>query len=360
VLEAVRRVAASQHFILGEEVRELEEEMASYCGTRHAIGCASGSDALLLALMALGIGAGDEVLTVPFTFFATAGSIARLGARPVFADIREDTFNLDPEKAEAALAAHPRIRAVIPVHLFGACADMDAIHAAAGARHVPVIEDAAQAIGAEYNGRRAGGMGTIGCFSFFPTKNLGAYGDGGMLTTNDAELARKLAALRVHGEKTRYYHQWVGINSRLDALQAAVLRVKLRHLDGWSQRRGHNAGRYGELLAGLESEVVPPAVAPHTSRHVWNQFTIRCRRRDELQAWLAESGVGTAIYYPLPLHLQECFGYLGYREGDFPVSEKVARECLSLPVYPELAAEDLEYVADAIRLFRNKERESIV
>jgi dTDP-4-amino-4,6-dideoxygalactose transaminase len=354
VLETLRRVAASQQFILGEEVRKLEEEVAAYCGARHAIGCASGSEALLLSLMALGVGPGDEVLTTPFTFFATAGSISHLGARPVFADIREDTFNLDARTVEKALAGNPKIRAVIPVHLFGACADMDAISEVAKAYGVAVIEDAAQAIGAEDKGRRAGGIGLMGCLSFFPTKNLGGYGDGGMVTTNDPALAEKLAALRVHGSKVRYYHEWVGINSRLDALQAAVLRVKLPYLDAWTKRRQQNAALYGELLAGMEPNVVLPVVARHTTRHVWNQFTIRCQKRDALRAWLAERGIGSEIYYPLPLHMQQCFSDLGYKQGDFPVSEKVAEECLSLPIYPELSEEDLRYVAAAIRSFPNE------
>ena len=354
MLEAVHRVIDSQRFILGEEVSMLEEEIAAYCGVRRAVGCASGSDALLLALMALGVGQGDEVLTVPFTFFATAGAIVRLGAKPVFVDILPDTFNMDAAQVENALERHDRIRAIIPVHLFGACADMDPILESGKAHGVPVVEDAAQAIGAEYRGRRAGSLGSIGCFSFFPTKNLGGYGDGGMLTTNDAALADRLTALRNHGSQRRYFYQWVGVNSRLDALQAAVLRLKLRRLDDWTRARQQNAALYKTRLAGMDPNVVTPMAAEHSTRHVWNQFTIRCRRRDELLEYLREQGVGTEIYYPLPLHLQECFQYLGYREGDFPVSEKVAAECLSLPVYAELPAADLEYVCERVKYFYEK------
>ena len=344
VMRAVEAVFESQYFILGPEVAAFEEEVARYVGARHAIGCASGTDALLLSLMALGVGPGDEVITTPFTFFATAGSIARLGARPVFVDIEEDTFNIDPDKIAPAIT--DKTKAIIPVHLFGQCADMDKIARAAG--DIPIIEDAAQALSAEYKGKKAGVLGTMACFSFFPSKNLGGAGDGGMITTNDDDLAAKLRMLRVHGAHEKYYHDVVGINSRLDALQAAVLRVKLPHLDSWSDGRARNAARYGELLAG--ANVVCP-VARDFARHVYNQYTIRVARRDELMARLKEREIGCAIYYPVPLHLQKCFAHLGYKEGDLPVAEKASREVLSIPVYPELSDEMLGYVAETIREF---------
>ncbi|HLI84506.1 MAG TPA: DegT/DnrJ/EryC1/StrS family aminotransferase [Bryobacteraceae bacterium] len=360
ILAAVTRVIDSRQFILGEEVRQLEEEIASYCGTAYAIGCASGSDALFLALLALGIGPGDAVLTTPFTFFATAGEISRIGATPVFADVAEQTFNLDPnllgEKLATRPASSPRIRAILPVHLFGGCADMDAICELAEARGIAVIEDAAQAIGAEYRGRRAGSLGRLGCFSFYPTKNLGALGDGGILTTNDAELAGRLRALRVHGSTNKYVHQWIGINSRLDALQAAALRVKLPHLDGWSEGRARNAARYRERLRS--SGVTCPVPTSYQSRHIYNQFTIRHPERDGLQAHLKKHGIGSEVYYPLPLHLQPCYAGLGYRRGDFPVAEKLAAECLSLPVQAELTTEDIDFVCDVILAYRPNRSES--
>ena len=356
VLDAVRRVVDSQRFILGEEVEKLEAEIARYCRTRYAIGCASGSDALLLALLALGVGPGDEVLTVPYTFFATAGSIHHAGARPAFVDVEPHTFNMDMNQVEGALAAHPKVRAIIPVHLFGGCADMDPLVEMAGKRGIPVIEDAAQSIGAEYKGRRAGGLGLIGCFSFYPGKNLGGYGDGGMLTTNDAALGERLLALRVHGSRTRYLHEWVGLNSRLDALQAAVLRVKLGHLDDWTHRRQLNAARYQALLGQAGVPAVIPEATAYQTRHVWNQFTIRTPRRDELRRRLADCGIGSEVYYPLPLHLQACFAWLGHTRGDFPVSEQLAAEALSLPVHPELPAEDLECISDTLRSFFSSSR----
>lgn len=349
VLAAIERVLDSQMFILGEEVGELECALAGYCQVPHAVGCASGTDALILALRALDIGPGDEVITTPFTFFASASSIALVGARPVFCDIRPDTFNMDPEALRETLRRHPRAKAIVPVHLFGACADMKALLTLAQEYGAAVVEDAAQSIGAEYEARRAGSLGVIGCFSFFPTKNLGAGGDGGMLTTRDEAIAARLRSLRVHGSKQRYFHAEIGMNSRLDALQAAILRAKLPHLDHWTAQRQAHAARYRELLAG--TPVTLPAVAAHTTRHVYNQFTIRTPRRDELKSYLAARGIQTETYYPRPLHLQECFRALNYREGDFPVSEAVARDCLSLPVYPELPAEDLEAVAGAIRAF---------
>jgi dTDP-4-amino-4,6-dideoxygalactose transaminase len=351
VLAEIVRVVDSQKFIMGEDVKKLEQEIAPYCGCKYAIGCASGSDALMLALMALDIQPGDEVLTTPYSFFATAGAISRVGAVPVFADIEEGTFNLDVHRAAEALAAHPKIRAMIPVHLFGGCADMDPMVKMAAERGIPIVEDAAQSIGSEYQGRRAGSIGQIGCFSFFPSKNLGAYGDGGIVTTNDAALAERLAAMRVHGSKKKYYHQWIGVNSRLDALQAAVLRVKFRYLDGWSEGRQKNAEIYRTQLAKFSVPVIPATPAVYQTRHIYNQFVIRCERRDALQTHLKKQGIGSEVYYPLPLHLQECYAFLGHKPGDFPVSEKLAAESLALPVYPELASEDIEYVCESIRGF---------
>lgn len=351
VLAEIVRVVDSQKFIMGEDVKKLEQDIAPYCGCKYAIGCASGSDALMLALMALDIQPGDKVLTTPYSFFATAGAISRVGAVPVFADIDEETFNLDVHRAAEALAADPKIRAMIPVHLFGGCADMDPIVKMAAERGIPIVEDAAQSIGSEYQGRRAGSMGEIGCFSFFPSKNLGAYGDGGIVTTKDAALAERLAALRVHGSKKKYYHQWIGVNSRLDALQAAVLRVKFRYLDGWSEGRQKNAGIYRTQLAKLSVPVVPAMPAVYQTRHIYNQFVIRSERRDALQAHLKKQGIGSEVYYPLPLHLQECYRFLGHKPGDFPVSEKLAAESLALPVHSDLALEDIEYVCESIRSF---------
>lgn len=353
VMDAVERVFDSQMFILGEEVEAFERAAAAYCQAKHAIGCASGSDALLLAMMALGVGPGDEVITVAFTFFATGGAIARLGAKPVYVDIAPGDFNLDPEQLEHAIT--PRTKAIMPVHLFGQCAPMDAIIEVARRHRLPVIEDAAQAIGADFNGRRAGTMGEIGCFSFFPSKNLGGAGDGGLLTTDDDELAERLRVLRVHGGQTKYYHRIVGINSRLDALQAAVLNVKLKYLDQWTEGRQRNAARYDALFAeaGLE-EVTTPRAYPGR-RHIYNQYTIRCAARDELMAWLKEQGIGVEVYYPVPLHLQECFTYLGYGAGDLPASEQASRECLSLPIYPELTEAMQRYVVEKIDEFYHRE-----
>lgn len=351
VLREVLRVIDSQRFILGEEVAALERELAEYCRVRAAVGCASGTDALFLALLALGIGPGDEVLTTPYTFFATAGAIVRAGARPVFADVDAGSFNLDPEQARLALKGRPRVRAIIAVHLFGACADMDPLIELAREKGLALIEDAAQAIGAEYKGRRAGGLGDVACFSFYPSKNLGGYGDGGLLTTQDASLAERLAALRVHGSRRQYVHEWVGINSRLDALQAAVLRVKLRYLDLWIEERRRNAEYYQRRLAGMDLPVRIPRAPQHATRHVWNQFVICVRDRDLLREHLRRHGVGTEIYYPAPLHLQPCFGELGHRAGDFPVSERLAAEALALPVYPELGEEKLEYICQRIKAF---------
>ena len=348
VMREVERVIESQRFILGDDVERFERNFAAYCGTAHAVGCGSGTDALELALLALDIGPGDKVLTVPYSFFATAGAILSVGAKPVFVDVEPETFNLDVTKLEGALAAHPNVKAILPVHLYGACADMDAILAAAGS--IAVIEDAAQSHGAEYKNRRAGSMGKVGCFSFFPTKNLGAFGDGGMLTTDDEALANKLRALRVHGTIAKYIHQWPGKNSRLDALQAAVLNVKLRYLDEWTAGRQRNAALYRECLA--KSSAILPQATPYQTRHIYNQFVIRVRERDQLRAWLAEQGIGTEIYYPRALHLQPALESYGFKEGDFPVSERLSNETLALPIFAEATEEEIRAVAEAIVSFR--------
>jgi dTDP-4-amino-4,6-dideoxygalactose transaminase len=347
--EAVDRVFASQMFVLGEEVAQLETECAQYCDANDAISCASGTDALLLALMALGIGPGDEVVTTPFSFFATAGVIHRVGARPVFVDIDPVSMNLDPDQVARAVTS--KTRAILPVHLFGQCAAMEPLWRVAVQHGLSIIEDACQAIGAEYRGRRAGVLGTIGCFSFFPTKNLGGAGDGGLLTTDDPELSRRLRLLRVHGDAGSYRHVEVGLNSRLDALQAAVLRVKLGHLGRWTEARRANAKRYHALFEkyGLSDQVVLPRELSDR-RHVYNQFTIRVKhnRRDALLAALRSQQIGAAIYYPIPLHLQECFASLGYTPGSLPACEAAAAEVLSLPVFPELGADRQELVVRGI------------
>ena len=332
----------------------MERLIEEYSGTRFAVGCASGSDALSLALLAVDVGPGDRVLTTPYTFFATAGAISRAGAIPVFADIDPFTFNIDPGAAEHALKTVPGIKAMIPVHLFGACADMDPLLESANRYGCVVIEDGAQSIGAEYKHRKAQSMGQIGCISFFPSKNLGAFGDGGMLTTNDPELARKLGALRLHGTTKKYHHEWVGINSRLDTIQAAVLKVKFRYLDSWTSGRQHNAALYRNLLGGRGAPIQLPVEADYQTRHVYNQFVIGVPARDRLKAWLQENGVGTEIYYPLPLHLQPCFKDLGYRENNFPNSETAARQTLALPVHSGMPAEDIEYVSELIIDFYKK------
>jgi dTDP-4-amino-4,6-dideoxygalactose transaminase len=353
VMREVERVIESQRFILGDDVERFERNFAAYCGTAQAVGCGSGTDALELALLALGIGPGDEVLTVPYSFFATAGAILSIGARPVFVDVEPETFNLDVTKLEAALAAHPNVKAILPVHLYGACADMDAILAAAGSCQkcpIPVIEDAAQSHGAEYKGRRAGSMGKVGCFSFFPTKNLGAFGDGGMLTTDDEALAKRLRSLRIHGTIAKYIHQWAGKNSRLDALQAAVLNVKLRYLDDWTAGRQRNAALYRECLA--KSDAILPQAAPYQTRHIYNQFVVRVQERDQLRTWLAEQGVGTEIYYPRALHLQPALEGYGFKEGDFPVSEQLSKETLALPIFAEATEEEIRAVAESILSFQ--------
>ena len=350
---ALERVFDSQQFILGEDVRRLEEEVARYTGAEYAVGCASGSDALLLALLALDVGPGDEVVTTPFTFFATAGAIARAGARPVFVDIEPRTYNLDPSKLEAAVGG--RTRAVVPVHLYGQCAGMDEILGVAGRHNLLVVEDAAQAIGARDRGRRAGSMGAAGCFSFYPTKNLGAAGEAGMVTTNDADVAERLRRLRTHGGATEYQHEELGFNSRLDTLQAAVLRVKLPRLDAWSEARRERADTYTRLLAdaGLLELVTPPSVRAD-ARHIFHLYVIRVpppASRDALIEHLKSNGVGTKVYYPVPMHLQQCFAHLGYEEGDFPEAEGAARETLALPMFPELTAGQQAYVVETIRRF---------
>ena len=350
VLGAVTRVIDSQHFILGEEVSSLEREIAAYCECEYAVGCASGSDALILALAAAGVGPGDEVLTAPYTFFATAGAISHVGATPLFVDVDERTFNIDVEQAVDALSKRT-VRAIVPIHLFGGCADMDPLLAAAAQYGVTVIEDAAQSIGSEYKGRRAGSLGTIGCFSFFPSKNLGGFGDGGMLTTSHASVAERLMALRAHGSRKKYLHEVVGYNSRLDALQAAVLRVKLGYLDGWSAGRAANADRYRARIAEMQLPIVPAAPAAYQNRHIYNQFVIRSDRRDELQQFLKEREIGSEVYYPLPMHLQPCYAFLGHARGAFPVSERLARESLALPIHSELAADDIDYICDTLRAF---------
>lgn len=349
VMGAVTRVFEHQQFIMGAEVEEFEQAFAESNRVKHAIGCASGSDALSLALMALGVQPGDEVITTAFTFFATASAITRLGARPVFLDIGRDDFNLNVELLEAAIT--PRTKAILPVHLYGQCARMDEILELAAKRKLPVIEDAAQAIGAEYRGRRAGSMGLAGTFSFFPTKNLGGAGDGGLITTADDELAAKLRLLRVHGMAPKYYHRIVGINSRLDALQAAVLGVKLKYFESWNEARRRNAARYDRLFAEARIEEVAPPRTSSERLHIYHQYTVRCRRRDELKDHLQGKGIGSEIYYPVPLHLQECFEFLGYRAGDLPETERAAEECLSLPIYPELTAEQQTYVVEEIARF---------
>ena len=358
LMATIEQTVRSQAFILGAEVGKLEERIASYSQTRFGIGVSSGTDALLVALMAIDISPGDEVITTPYSFFATAGVISRLRARPVFVDIDPATYNLNPAKLEHAVTA--KTKAIIPVHLYGQCVDMSEILKLADHYHVTVIEDAAQAIGAEYrDGRRAGSMGTLGCFSFFPSKNLGAVGDGGMVVTSDPELAEKVRVLRVHGAKPKYYHRVIGGNFRLDTLQAAVLNVKLNYLDGWTKRRQQNAGRYASLFtqsgllekSGLELPRAVYAQSGAAHYHIYNQFVLRAPRRDELMAFLKERGIGTEVYYPVPFHLQECFRFLGHREGDYPEAERAAKETIALPIYPELTAEQQERVVESVREF---------
>jgi dTDP-4-amino-4,6-dideoxygalactose transaminase len=354
ILAALEQVIDSQRFILGDDVRLFEEEIAAYLGVPHTVGCASGSDALYLALLAVGIGPGAAVLTSPFSFFATAGMVARTGAAPVFADIEPASFNLDPAAVERQARAHPNIKAIIPVHLYGGCADMDPLSEIAGRHGWTVIEDAAQSVGATYKNRRAMDLGAIGCLSFFPSKNLGAFGDAGLLATRDSALAKKLAALRVHGALEKYRHEWVGINSRIDTLQAAVLRVKLRYLDDWTRAREANAALYNSLLATSSAPVIAPRMESYQTRHAFNQYVIRCQQRDELKAYLAAEGIGTEIYYPLPLHLQPCFRNLGGKPGDLPESEKAAGEVLALPIHSGLTRDDITAVCDRISAFYSR------
>ncbi|MBN1573297.1 MAG: DegT/DnrJ/EryC1/StrS family aminotransferase [Deltaproteobacteria bacterium] len=374
IKEAVEGVLESQYFILGPEVEALEGEVARYVGADFAVGVASGSDAILVALMALKIGsmsggeATDAVVTTPYSFFATAGSITRVGAVPIFIDIDPATFNIDPEKLKSFLSGLKssgdslktkdglKIKAIMPVHLYGQTADMDPILELAVKYGLSVVEDAAQAIGSKYKGRGAGSMGDFGCFSFFPSKNLGGYGDGGMLTTNNADLAERARILRNHGSKPKYYHKIVGLNSRLDALQGAILRVKLKHLDKWSEGRRKNADIYRELItssgiAAGKNPVVTLPVEVDGYHHIYNQFVITVEDRDGLRACLADNGIGTEIYYPLPLHIQECYKDLGYSKGDFPESERGALTSLALPVYPELTRKMIDYVVDTIAEF---------
>jgi dTDP-4-amino-4,6-dideoxygalactose transaminase len=364
---AIARVCESQHFILGPAVRELEAQLARYCQCAHGIGVSSGTDALLLALMALGIGPGDEVLTASYTFFATGGTIARAGARPVYLDIDPDSFNLSPRAVRDYLAGNCerrdgvlvdrltglKVRALMPVHLYGQLADMQAFTAIAREYGLKLIEDAAQAIGAaDAQGRRAGSFGDVGCLSFFPTKNLGAFGDAGMCVSNDAALSQHMTILRVHGGEPKYYHAFVGGNFRIDELQAAVLNVKLRALDSWTEGRQRNARIYDQAFASaaLGSRVRTPVAAPG-ARHIYNQYVIRVERRDELRSHLADAGIGTEIYYPVPLHQQKCFEYLGYRTGDLPESERAAAQTLALPIFPELSEEQLRYVVASVAEF---------
>jgi dTDP-4-amino-4,6-dideoxygalactose transaminase len=357
IMSAAEELFDSQYFILGGKVAALEKEVASYCSTGYAVGVSSGTDALLISLMALGIGQGDRVITTPYTFFATAGSIARLGAIPVFADIEPGTYNISPSAVASVIDAmssekRDSLKAIMPVHLYGQCAEMDPILEIAGRYGLAVVEDAAQAIGSVYRGRRAGSMGVFGCFSFFPSKNLGAFGDGGIVTTRDAKQDEILRILRGHGSKPKYYHKVIGGNFRLDAFQASVVSIKLKYLDEWTRQRQENAGRYRELFeqAGLQDKIELPLQIQE--RHIYNQFVIRvAANRDELREFLADSKIGTEVYYPVPMHLQECFSYLGHKTGDFPVAEQAARHTLALPIYPELTGGQQEYVVAKIAEF---------
>jgi dTDP-4-amino-4,6-dideoxygalactose transaminase len=344
---AIAEVLDAQQFILGPKVEQCESAIAAYSACAYGIGVSSGSDALLACLMAENIRAGDEVITTPYTFFATAGAIARVGATPVFVDINPSTYNIDPLQIAAKI--NKKTRAIIPVHLYGQMAEMAPIMEMAEEHNMIVIEDAAQAVGAEHNGRRAGSIGHYGCFSFFPSKNLGAAGDGGMIVTNDPARAQKLRVLRNHGSEPKYFHKVVGGNFRLDAIQAAIVAVKLRYLDSWTEGRRRNAQIYEQLFAEAKVPVITPSVV--TGRHIFNQYVIRVSRRNDLQAYLHGKGIGTEIYYPVPLHLQECFAYLGYAAGALPESERAAKDTLALPIYPELTPQQLEYVVDRIREF---------
>lgn len=355
IKEAVAAVLESQQFIMGPQVSSLEERVGTYVGSKNAIAVASGSDALLISLMAIGIKPGDAVITTTYTFFATAGAVSRLNAVPVFVDIDPKTYNIDPQLIEEILhkkSFGQKIKAIIPVHLFGQSAEMNSIMDIARRHNLIVIEDAAQAIGAEYDGKKTGSMGEFGCFSFFPSKNLGAYGDGGLVVTDNDEFAEKLRILRLHGSRPKYHHKFIGLNSRLDNIQAAVLEVKLKHIDKWNEGRILNAEWYNKKFAeaGLIGDFIN---VPYSNGcgHVYNQYVIRAGNRDGLAKHLKNNGVGCEIYYPIPLHLQECYKNLGYKEGDFPISEFAAKETLALPVYPELSMEQKEYVVENVRKF---------
>jgi dTDP-4-amino-4,6-dideoxygalactose transaminase len=358
-LKVTADIYESQYFILGPHVDKLEVEIAKYCASQFAVGVSSGTDALLLALMAAEIRPGDRVITTPYTFFATAGCVSRVGAIPLFVDIDPDTYNISPEGIRDLLAALKKkekktVKAIMPVHLYGQCADMDPILEIAGNHKMLVIEDAAQAIGAEYKGRRAGAMGDIGCFSFFPSKNLGGFGDGGVMTTNSKDLYDVIKILRVHGGYPKYYHQRIGGNFRLDALQAAIVSIKLKYLDDWTTGRQKNAATYKRLIAGTGLSGIIKCPVEKETRHIYNQFVIEVPgKRDELRQFLTENGVGNEVYYPVPLHLQECFKYLGYTRGDFPVSEHTADHSLALPIYPELSEEQIVYIVDQLKNFYN-------
>ena len=357
VIKVVEEIFESQYFILGPRVEALEKEIAGYCRTRHAVGVSSGTDALLISLMAADIGPGAGVITAAYAFFATAGSIVRAGARPVFVDIDPDTYNISPECIDRLIAdmseeEQARLKAIMPVHLYGQCADMQPILKIAEKYNLIVIEDAAQAIGAEHNGMRAGAMGDFGCFSFFPSKNLGAFGDGGIVTTNSEMLYDKLRILRVHGGSPKYYHKVIGGNFRLDALQAAIVSIKLSHLDNWTKARQKNARKYRELFADAGLEDIVKLPVEKENRHIYNQFVISLKqKRDELRLFLNDAKIGTEIYYPVPLHLQECFSYLNYKKGDFPVAEYAASHTLALPIYPELSDDQQAYVVKKIKEF---------
>ena len=344
--QAVHKVLDNTQFILGEDVKTLEANIARYCGSKHAVGVASGTDALLLALRACGVGPKDEVLIPDFTFFATAGVVSRLGATPVFLDIDRDTYNIDPHLIRGKITK--KTKAIIPVHLFGQCADMDPILKICEKHNIKVVEDAAQAIGAEYKGKKAGTMGDLGCFSFFPSKNLGGAGDGGMVITNDANLAEMVRKLRVHGATQKYFHSMIGYNSRLDTLQAAILNVKLKYLDQWSDKRKEKASFYDSALQSLDLDT--PKVES-SNRHIYHQYTIAVTKRDLLKDHLLKNQIGCSIYYPLPLHLQECYKPLGYKEGDLPVSEERSGQVISLPIFPELTQEEQEFVVKTIKEF---------
>jgi len=345
----MEKVFATHAYKLGPQVKEFEEDMQKFCDVKHAIGCASGTDAIVLALLALDIGEGDEVITTPFTFFATASTIYRVGAKPIFVDVKPDTYNIDPEKIEAAIT--PNTKAIIAVHLFGQPAEMDKIMAIAKKHNLKVIEDNAQGIGAKFDGKVAATIADIGTLSFFPSKNLGAMGDAGMCLTNDDELAERLFQLRVHGENPQYYHKWVGLNSRLDTIQAAVLLVKLRSLPSWSEARRKNAEYYYEHLKDVPQITLP--VIHEKAESIFNQFTIKAEKRDDLLTFLRSKDIGCAVYYPLSLHLQECFSYLNHKEGDFPITEQLTKEVISIPVFSEITKDQLDYVISAIKEFYN-------